>query len=157
MSRRVKSFLIQNLPLFCLTFYQQFSISAYKDFLKLVLTINLYLDYQLYSLLKCLFLCDSLIVKCVHFRIDAIFFSHCTSVAMHSCVYFFIFKTTCFDSVALMLSILLLYPIFRPCVPLQSKSHCGQTGKISASLVNLSAFALWVWLIPVRDWMSQSC
>lgn len=72
MSRMVESFLIHNLSLFCLTFDQQFTVSAYKDFLKLVLTINLHLDYQLYSLLKCLFLCGSLIVKCVHLRIDAV-------------------------------------------------------------------------------------
>lgn len=72
MARMVDSFLIHNLPLFCLTFDQQFTISAYKDFLKVVLTINLYLDYQLYSLLKCLFLCGSLIVKRVQFRIGTI-------------------------------------------------------------------------------------
>lgn len=58
-SRMVESFLIDNLPLFCLSFDQQFTVGAYKDFLKLVLTINLYLDCQLYSLLKCLCLCDS--------------------------------------------------------------------------------------------------
>lgn len=68
----IESFLIHNLPLFCLTFDQQFTVSTYKDFLQLVLTINLYLDYQLYSLLQCLCLCGSLIVKRVHFRIDTI-------------------------------------------------------------------------------------
>lgn len=58
-SGMVEARFIYNLPLFCLSFDQQFTIRAHKDFLKLVLPINLYLDCQLCSPLKCLLLCDS--------------------------------------------------------------------------------------------------
>lgn len=107
LSQMVESLLMHNLPLFCLSSDQQFTISVYKDFLKLVLRINLYLDYQLYSLLNWMFLV-ALIVKCVHIRTDTIlsFFS------VHLYIYFLIFKTAYFDSVAFILGVL-LYPICR--------------------------------------------
>lgn len=140
----VESFLIHNLPLFCLTFDQQFTISAYKDFLKPVPTINLHLDYQLYSLLKCLFLCGSLIVKCVHLRTVTLFFPH-ASLAMYSSVYFLVFKTAYFDTLILWH----LYLVFVYCIsfsglvfPLWSVRHSSETCKVSPSLVNLAAFAL---------------
>lgn len=56
----------------------------------------------------------ALIVKCVHLRTDTVLFSFCSaSLAMHCCVYFLIFRTAYFDSVAFILGILPLYPIFR--------------------------------------------
>lgn len=55
----VEALFIYNLSLFCLSFDQQFTIRAHKDFLKLIRPVNLNLDCQLYSPLKCFLLCDS--------------------------------------------------------------------------------------------------
>lgn len=55
----VEALFIYNLSLFCLSFDQQFTIRAHKGFLKLIRPVNLNLDCQLYSPLKCFLLCDS--------------------------------------------------------------------------------------------------